>query len=557
MLYSNVDCLSHDKRLELKELINDKNPDIVALTEIYPKNSMFKNDDAKFNIDLYDKFITEMDSGRGIVIYVKSSLGASEINHDSEFNEQVWCEINLKNNDKLLIGCIYRSPNSTILNSNSLNKLIIDASTKRFSHILILGDYNYKEINWVNGSTSVSENHIATRFLETVRDSFLYQHVTKPTRVKDGNVPSVLDLVFTNEENMVENIEYNMGLGKSDHLMLEIDFNCYIENSVNSRKKYMYNRGNYTQMLNELKSVNWDANLVSLCATEAWNIFAEIILKSIEKNIPVNNFVSGRGSKPVDRQARNAIRLKRTKWLKYKYCSTHKNLHLYKQARNNVVYELRKCKINFEKRLAADIKINNKEFWKYVRSNAKTTITVGKIEDLDGNLITEEIKIAERLNNHFISVFTKENLSNIPVFLNRHFTNETNTTSLSKEKVKKIIIDLKQSKSQGPDGLHPKVIKECAEELAEPLTKIFETSLREGTLPVAWKSANVTAIFKAGKRSLAENYRPISITPICCRIMEKIVRDEILSHMNSNNLISVYQHGFLYYTTTRKYRRLV
>ena len=239
---------------------------------------------------------------------------------------------------------------------------------------------------------------------------------------------------------MVENIEYNMGLGKSDHLMLEIDFNCYIENSVNSRKKYMYNRGNYTQMLNELKGVNWDANLVSLCATEAWNIFAEIILKSIEKNIPVNNFVSGRGSKPVDRQARNAIRLKRTKWLKYKYCSTHKNLHLYKQARNNVVYELRKCKINFEKRLAADIKINNKEFWKYVRSNAKTTITVGKIEDLDGNLITEEIKIAERLNNHFISVFTKENLSNIPLFLNRHFTNETNTTSLSKEKVKKIII---------------------------------------------------------------------------------------------------------------------
>ena len=159
--------------------------------------------------------------------------------------------------------------------------------------------------------------------------------------------------------------------------MLEIDFNCYIENSVNSRKKYMYNRGNYTQMLNELKIVNWDAKFVSLCATEAWNIFAETILKSIEKNIPVTNFVSGRGSKPVDRQARNALRLKRTKWLKYKYCSTHNNLHLYKQARNNVVYELRKCKINFEKRLAADIN-NNKEFWKYVRSNAKTTITVRK-----------------------------------------------------------------------------------------------------------------------------------------------------------------------------------
>ena len=72
---------------------------------------------------------------------------------------------------------------------------------------MILGDYNFKEINWVKGTTSVSENHIATNFLETIRDSFLYQHVVRPTRIKDGN------LVFTNEENMVNSIEYNMGLG--------------------------------------------------------------------------------------------------------------------------------------------------------------------------------------------------------------------------------------------------------------------------------------------------------------------------------------------------------
>ena len=272
----------------------------------------------------------------------------------------------------------------------------------------------------------------------------------------------------------------------------------------------------------------------------------ELQSKIIEHNIPVNNFVPGpgKGVHSVDVTTRRAIRLKRSKWLKYKHCSTYNNFLKYKEARNQVVFHLRRCKINFEKKLASNIKSDSKEFWKYVRSNTKTTITVGKLETLDGKMLNNDVEIAERLNNHFASVFTEEDESNIPVFEDKVYIIETRTTSITKEKVSKIITELKQSKSQGPDGLHPKVIKECVVGISEPLTKIFNTSLNEGILPEVWKSANVTAIFKAGKRSLAENYRPISITPICCRLMEKIIRDEILLHMNTNKLISTYQHGF-------------
>ena len=163
---------------------------------------------------------------------------------------------------------------------------------------------------------------------------------------------------------------------------------------------------------------------------------------------------------------------------------------------------------------------------------------------LSGNTLGNDIDIAERLNNHFSSVFTNEDVSNIPTFDNRVFAHETSTTSITVDKIKKNIMGLKESKSQGPDELHPRVIKECVEEIAEPLTIIFRKSLDEGILPDVWKSVNVTAIFKAGKRSLAENYRPISITPICCRIMERIIRDEILLHLNTNKLISIHQHGF-------------
>ena len=63
-------------------------------------------------------------------------------------------------------------------------------------------------------------------------------------------------------------------------------------------------------------------------------------------------------------------------------------------------------------------------------------------------------------------------------------------------------------------------------------------------MPKEWKNANVTAIHKSGNKSCVENYRPISVTSICCRLMEKNIRNEIVKYLEKNNLISKYQHGF-------------
>ena len=96
----------------------------------------------------------------------------------------------------------------------------------KYSHILLMGDFNMKEISWVEMSTTVGEDHIAYLFLEAVRDCFFYQHVIEPTRIREQNTPSSLDLILTNEENMVSNLQYIQGLGRSDHLVLSFNFNC-------------------------------------------------------------------------------------------------------------------------------------------------------------------------------------------------------------------------------------------------------------------------------------------------------------------------------------------
>ena len=93
-----------------------------------------------------------------------------------------------------------------------------------------------KETNWSLCESSENQEHISSVFLEGIKDCFLFQHVREPTRFREGQTPNILDLILTNEENMVEKIDYLPSLGKSDHLVLSFSFNCFIEKVLSSQK---------------------------------------------------------------------------------------------------------------------------------------------------------------------------------------------------------------------------------------------------------------------------------------------------------------------------------
>ena len=93
--------------------------------------------------------------------------------------------------------------------------------------------------------------------------------------------------------------------------------------------------------------------------------------------------------------------------------------------------------------------------------------------------------------------------------------------------------------------MHPHLLKEMANELSVPLSIIMNKSLRNKTLPKDRKKANVSALYKKGDNKLASNYRPVSLTSIVCKTMEKFVRDHISKFMFNNGLFSDKQYGFL------------
>ncbi|BHF81992.1 hypothetical protein SprV_0802512800 [Sparganum proliferum] len=106
------------------------------------------------------------------------------------------------------------------------------------------------------------------------------------------------------------------------------------------------------------------------------------------------------------------------------------------------------------------------------------------------------------------------------------------------------LMRLKESTSLGPDDIPAKNLEELAGELTKPLSMLFHTSFETGYLPPDWKSAWITPLYKGGSRVSANNYRPVSLTSIYCKIMKKVIKHQLMQFLEQNHLLSDFQHGF-------------
>ena len=103
---------------------------------------------------------------------------------------------------------------------------------------------------------------------------------------------------------------------------------------------------------------------------------------------------------------------------------------------------------------------------------------------------------------------------------------------------------LNPNKASGPDNLSPRVLKECASIIAPLLRTLYQKSLDTSAVPYDWKQATVSPVFKKGDRYQPANYRPISLTCICSKIMEHIITSNMKRYLESNHLLHHRQHGF-------------
>ena len=236
------------------------------------------------------------------------------------------------------------------------------------------------------------------------------------------------------------------------------------------------------------------------------------------------------------------VNRKQTKWKRYAKNRTNDNFIRYKEAEKECKKGVSAAKRNFERKIAKSG--NKRPFNAYVKSKTKSRTNVGPLKVNDA-LITDNKDMAKILNEYFTSVFSREQPGEVPPADKLQAESNLSNIVFTAEKVKKKLQALKPNSAPGPDKISPRFLKNNAEAMAPALAIIFNKSMEEGSVPCDWKLANVTPIFKKGKKGDPGNYRPVSLTSVPCRVMESCMRDDVVDHLVRNALIKDSQHGFM------------
>ena len=522
---------------EFLAVINLDNPDIVGVTETWLHGEISNSEIQVpgYKIFRQDRIDTVGGRGGGVLLYVRDSLNCVDVTDkfSGGFSNCLWCELSLGvgNSTPLVIGIIYRSPNSCADNNQRLFDSFRKVSSKR---AVVFGDFNFPDIDW---HSHLSGSH-GRDFLEVVSDGFFTQHVLFPTRGAN-----CLDLVFSTEDNMVRNVVNSGKIGSSDHDLLSFDL-CYCSKPNYSDKFVLdFSKADFNQIKEHL-SIDWSARLSHLGPEEAWKVFRDVVVETSSLCIPLKKVSRNHRPVWVSREVLRAARKKRKCWRRYRDSRSSSDYEVYKNQECLVKDLVRDTKANFERKLAKEVKVNPKSFHAYVRSKQKIKEGVGPLEGIRGTLVSDHQDMANLLNDYFVSVFTKESpLEGICGDSSSSFYMDD--VVFSEELVCNKLRSLKASKSPGPDGIHPAILHECSEILSVPLCIIFQKCLDSSFVPADWKVANVTPIFKKGNRSLPCNYRPVSLTSVVCKVMESVVKDCMLKYLLDNGLLLLSQHGFL------------
>ena len=507
--------------------------DIIAVTETFLSDEILNTEIVNGDYSVFRRDRNR--HGGGILLLVKSSIPAVR-RHDLETTcELLWVEIH-----KTLFGVFYRPPNSP---PEYIDQLRYSMERMHDTKPVILcGDFNIPEVDWCTLSLlrpSVSGNRIC----EIALDYSLLQMVLEPTR---GN--SILDLVFTSISDLILDVRVKDGIPGSDHDSIYFSLQLVIQFNPELKPKCSYNfrKTNFDLFHDLLGSIPWDSCFLGEDVEDAWMMFKGFFFTAVDKCVPTYS-LKKRNMKPwFSDETKRMVRKKRRAYKQSKRtgCSSHilKYRHL-----SNKVRSLTRCDHQQHMdEITKDILHNQKPFWNYLRTFKAAKTPIPNLH-YSGKVLSNAHDKAQGLNTYFTSVFTNEN-TNL-----EHLKSELSFSeslpmiadiSFTENDVYEALCHIDISKASGPDDIPGILLKEGAPWIAGPLASLFNLSMQSSSLPKDWTRANVSPLFKKGNKHLPCNYRPISLTSLVVKTMERLVHREIIDFLSCHSKLSSNQHGF-------------
>ncbi|BHF69028.1 hypothetical protein SprV_0301206900 [Sparganum proliferum] len=255
-LYTNVQTML-SKIDELKIHLSDLSPDIISLTETWLNQQV---DNRELTIPGYQLFRRDRSGrqGGGVLTYVKHGLIVSDKTDKlSCTSEAVWLTIKAPGSPSLDVLPVYRPPR----NDPTVDARLIE-DLERFSirsDVLIMGDFNAPHIDWSSACASGPDHAFDRRLLDTTLKLFLTQHVSFPTRVREGQQSNCLDLLLTKSLDSIDEVQCLPPLGRSDHVILLWECSIFSPPEQATRVRRNIWRGDFAQMKAELNTINWES----------------------------------------------------------------------------------------------------------------------------------------------------------------------------------------------------------------------------------------------------------------------------------------------------------
>uniref|UniRef100_A0A8D9BQ03 Endonuclease/exonuclease/phosphatase domain-containing protein n=1 Tax=Cacopsylla melanoneura TaxID=428564 RepID=A0A8D9BQ03_9HEMI len=224
---------------EIKFRINNEKPHFVFITETWLSTAI---PDSLVAIEEYSLIRKDrIRAGGGVCIYIAKEWNSKLVSYE-ELESPSCGDIDILlvkvkiEETCLLLSCVYRPPNSNLAENSGLISSLREKLTDVNHPIVVLGDFNYSGISWNKHGGIEHENQMESDFVDMLSDLGLHQLISEPTRYRINNIPSLLDLLITNEENFINDIKIGTPIGKSDHVVISCISQIIRDSAPNNRE---------------------------------------------------------------------------------------------------------------------------------------------------------------------------------------------------------------------------------------------------------------------------------------------------------------------------------
>ena len=446
---------------------------------------------------------------------------------------------------KLYILTVYRPPSNSPADNAELVAFITGFCVGR--EVLLLGDFNLPSIRWQSEAPGDGVTARDELFLNLFDTLGLIQLVKEPTFIRSGNI---LDLVLSSERDRVQNVVLCPPFPHCGHALVMFDYFLQGELELDISKPSRHEKpvfcdwykGNYDSIRSALLSIDWDLELSHRDVEGISEFIRQVLLDLTSLHVPEKKLQLSR--LPWHKHIPKALVKHRSlAWLKFKNergqfgrTSYQARQSLYEFNRLNVdlMTTMIHLQAEYEESLIAQRASKPKLFHAYIRKKKVSRPKVGPVAVGDV-LIDSPAVMAESFADAFSSVFVAGDLHH--PYPHQTSLGQLANVNIVERDVKLVLESLKADSSMGPDCLHPYLLKTCAGELSYPVTKLFQQSLNAGCVPNLWKHSWVSPIFKKGSHFDPLNYRPISLTPILCKSMERLVAKQLFGFLDDHFIL--------------------